>query len=103
MSRLKDVMRGELIGARCRLIEARDPSQRGLTGVIMNETKNTFTLQLGNELPFEACNSTDGMLKIIPKFGTMGEISPYEGDGGIRVDFSDMRFRPEDRIKRLRR
>ncbi len=103
MSGLKDIMRGELVGARCRIISSNDEDRVGKDGVIMDETRDTFTLFQGYELPFENCSRIEENLRTIPKRGTVGEVIPYGKDTGGRIDFSQMTFRPEDRIKRLRR
>lgn len=103
MSRLKDIMRGELVGARCRILESNDASQVGKDGIIMDETRDTFALFQGYEPPFENCSRIEENLRTIPKKGTVGEVIPSGKDTGGRIDFSQMTFRPEDRIKRLRR
>lgn len=40
-----NILRHELVGLRAKVVESSDPSQEGLEGVIIDETKNTLTLQ----------------------------------------------------------
>jgi ribonuclease P protein subunit POP4 len=40
-----NILRHELVGLRAKVVESSDPSQRGIEGVIVDETKNTLTLQ----------------------------------------------------------
>jgi len=82
------LVKGELIGQSVRIVESSDPTWMGISGVIVDETKNTFTIDV------------DGKEKMIAK-----EIATFEfeKDGEtFKIDGSRLKFRPEDRIKKAR-
>lgn len=77
----------EIIGRAAEVAQSPDATQIGLKGVIVGETRNTFTLR----------KSGDGTV-ILEKNTTLRV--DVEGSV-IALDTSKMRFRPEDRIKKL--
>lgn len=77
----------ELIGLRVEVLEATDPSQARLQGVVVDETRNTLVLEVR------------GAEKRVPKHGSRFR---FEVQGGLEVDGEDIRFRPEDRVKKAR-
>jgi len=84
----KEFAREELIGLHVKIKECKDPSWIGKSGFIVNETKNTFTLEVEDEQ------------KIIGK-----KTATFEFDYGgkkITLDGSKIAYRPEDRIKKIR-
>ncbi len=75
-------MRTEFIGLDVQV----DPI--GVAGRVVNETKNTITVE------------SHGQERVAPKQGNEFRFT-YEGNV-YTVNGSDIRFRPEDRIKRIR-
>jgi ribonuclease P protein subunit POP4 len=77
----------ELIGLDVEVVVATDPTQERLRGRIVDETRNTLVLEVrGDE-------------KRIPKRGSRFR---FEIQGGVEVDGDEIRFRPEDRVKKAR-
>ncbi len=77
----------ELIGLQVEVVAATDPSQEHLRGRVVDETRNTLILDIrGDE-------------KRIPKEGSRFR---FEVQGGFEIDGADIRFRPEDRVKKAR-
>lgn len=77
----------ELIGLDVEVVTATDPTQQRLRGRIVDETRNTLVLEVrGDE-------------KRIPKRGSRFR---FEIQGGVEVDGDEIRFRPEDRVKKAR-
>jgi ribonuclease P protein subunit POP4 len=84
-----NIHKHELIGLYVKIQDSYDKGIIGLEGRIIDETKNTFKIEiLGSE-------------KIIPKNGTFLSVRIANEDFGI--DASKLRFRPEDRIKKARK
>ena len=80
--------REELIGLSVTIKECKDPSWIGKSGLILDETKNTFLIEI------------DDKKKIIAKKTAIFEFD-YSGKK-ITLDGSKIAFRPEDRIKKVR-
>ena len=76
----------EWIGLHITITKAADLSQKGLEGIVRDETMNTFTLE------------TRGKLLRVQKQGTVLR-ADLPGDM-VEVDVSQLRFRPEDRVKK---
>jgi ribonuclease P protein subunit POP4 len=77
----------ELIGLDVEVVMATDPTQERLRGRIVDETRNTLVLEVrGDE-------------KRIPKSGSRFR---FDIQGGVEVDGDEIRFRPEDRVKKAR-
>ncbi|MDP6641861.1 MAG: ribonuclease P protein subunit [Candidatus Nanoarchaeia archaeon] len=86
---IKDIIRHELIGLTIEITESKNNSLIGLKGKIIDETKNTLTLE-----------TKKGIKKIIKsqiKFKIKNNDQMIEIDGKLIVN------RPEDRIKRIRK
>ncbi len=77
----------ELIGLRVEVLQATDPSQRALAGTVVDETRNLLVIEAG------------GVERRIPKQGSRFR---FEVQGGIEVAGDEIRFRPEDRVKKAR-
>ena len=77
----------ELIGLDVEVVNATDPSQAHLRGRVVDETRNTLVLEI------------QGSEKRIPKHGSRFR---FEIQGGLEVDGEEIRFRPEDRVKKAR-
>ncbi|QLH75347.1 MAG: ribonuclease P protein subunit [Methanomassiliicoccales archaeon] len=83
----RDFMRREFIGTEVEVVSSR---HRGylIRGTVVDETKNTFTLRSG------------GKERVVPKSGNEFEFT-YEGRK-VQVKGSEIQYRPEDRIKKIR-
>lgn len=77
----------ELIGLQVQVVRAPDPGQARLSGRVVDETRNLLVIETG------------GVEKRIPKQGARFR---FEIQGGIEVEGDEIRFRPEDRIKKAR-
>ena len=84
----KTLARSEFIGLHVKIKECKDPSWIGKSGLILDETKNTFLIEI------------DDQHKKIAK-----NIATFEFDvegNKISIDGLKIAFRPEDRIKKIR-
>jgi ribonuclease P protein subunit POP4 len=80
--------RGRLVGRRARISASRDPKRAGLTGRIVDETKNTVTLHTGSGR------------RTVPKPGQQFAIQ--HEDRTVLLDGSEIAHRPEDRVKKAK-
>ena len=80
--------REELIGLKVKIIECTDPNWVGQRGLIIDETKNTFHIEIENKK------------KIIVKKTAKFEF--IINDEKIIINGEKIVFRPEDRIKKIR-
>lgn len=71
------------------MLAAHDPTHVGLKGVLVDETLNTLVLR-----------SSDGTTRRIAKAHALFAITTE--DGPVAVPGDRIRFRPEDRIKKVR-
>ena len=84
----KTLAREEFIGLPVKIKECKDPDWIGKSGLIVDETKNTFLIEIENEK------------KMIAK-----KTATFEFDyGGKKITFdgSKIAYRPENRIKKIR-
>ena len=77
----------ELIGLRVEVLRATDPGQVHMSGRVVDETRNLLVIEAA------------GAEKRIPKQGARFR---FEVQGGVEVEGDEIRFRPEDRIKKAR-
>jgi len=77
----------ELIGLQVRVMRSTDPGQRDLSGRVVDETRNMLVVEVG------------GVDKRIPKQGSRFR---FDIQGGLEVEGDEIRFRPEDRVKKAR-
>lgn len=77
----------ELIGLQVQVLRATDHGQENLSGRVVDETRNMLVVEVG------------GLEKRIPKQGTLFK---FEIQGGTVVEGDEIRFRPEDRVKKAR-
>jgi ribonuclease P protein subunit POP4 len=84
----KTISREELIGLRVKILECTDPTWIGQSGLILDETKNTFLIEIENKK------------KIIAKKTAKFEFI-LNGEK-INIIGEKIIFRPEDRIKKIR-
>jgi ribonuclease P protein subunit POP4 len=80
-------MRGEFIGLEVEVSASPHPGYM-MSGMVVDETRNTFVIR------------RDGKDRVIPK--AMNEFTfTYEGEK-VKVTGSEVQYRPEDRIKRIK-
>ena len=77
----------ELIGLQVEVLRATDPGQTHLVGRVVDETRNLLVIEAG------------GAEKRIPKQGARFR---FHVNGNIEVEGDEIRFRPEDRVKKAR-
>lgn len=77
----------ELIGLQVEVVRATDPGVAHLTGRVVDETRNLLVIESG------------GVEKRIAKQGARFR---FQLQGGIEVEGDEIRFRPEDRVKKAR-
>jgi|YelNatPaOPRAMG01_1025707.scaffolds.fasta_scaffold00360_35 RNase P/RNase MRP subunit p29 len=75
----------DVIGANLKILEHSDPSLVNVTGTVVDESKNTLLIDTGNGR------------KVIPKSRSKVTLD------GFKVDLYEIRIRPEDKIKKMRR
>jgi ribonuclease P protein subunit POP4 len=75
------VIHAEWIGKHIRVINAANPSQKGIEGVVVDETRNTIVVQ-----------TTTGV-KRVQKHGSVFEVNGHEVEG------DEVLAAPEERIK----
>lgn len=83
-----DFRRREFIGLEVEVLDSTCASFIGLKGKVVDETRNTLKVDVG------------GSEKVVPK--DCCEFLFAEGRATHRVSGKDIRFRPEDRIKKVR-
>jgi ribonuclease P protein subunit POP4 len=84
----RTLAKDELIGRQVKIKDSRDPNWTGKTGLIIDETKNTFLIEIKNEK------------KMIAKKTASFEFE--YGGKKITLNGSKIAYRPEDRIKKIR-
>jgi RNase P/RNase MRP subunit p29 len=77
-------MKGEFIGLPIEIIDHADPSVKGVTGTIIDETKNILII-----------NSLKGMKRVTKDHAIFCI-------GGVTVNGADIAYRPEDRIRKIK-
>ena len=88
MKRETLLVKGELIGKKVKIVKCTDPSWIGREGKIVDETKNTFKIEI------------NGKEKVIAKDTAVFEFTI--GDNVYYIDGLRLRYRPEERIKKAR-
>ncbi len=78
----------DLVGLRVRVAASTDPTQVGVTGMVVDETARTLVISAG------------GRDKVIPKVSSSFAFSLQRE---VLVDGSSIAFSPEERLKRLQR
>ncbi len=84
----KNLARDELIGLQVKIMDCSDPEWKGKQGQVIDETKNTFLIEI---------NDTQ---KMIAKKTAIFEFK-YKNNK-IIIDGKKIQYRPEDRIKKIR-
>ncbi len=83
-----DIRRRELIGLEVEVLEATAKEYLGIRGKVVDETRNTITVE------------QQGAEKMVPK--DCCRFRFVEGREAHIVSGKDIKFRPEDRIKKVR-
>ena len=83
-----NIVKDELIGRKITIIECADPTWKHIKGIIIDETKNTFLIEINNKQKRIAKKSATF------EFNMQGK--------KITVEGSRLLYRPEDRIKKAR-
>jgi len=78
-------MRSEFIGLE---VEVTSPGQGAFAGIVVDESKNTFTIRRGDREV------------MVPKDHSEFQFT-YQGEK-VLLQGSEIQFRPEDRIKKIR-
>lgn len=84
----QNIMRHELVGLRVRVARSTHQGFTGLEGKVVNETKNTLTLE-----------DREGREKTIPKKTSTFHFKLPDG-GKVEIEGRIIVSRPEDRIKK---
>lgn len=82
----KNLIRHELIGLDVEVVESKNKFQIGVKGTVVDETKNTLTVE------------TDKGLKKIQKKGSIFIFKIYDGKK-VKVNGNKIAVRPEERTK----
>ena len=85
----RNIVINELIGLKARIIKSLDGRQRGISGTVIDETKNTLVLE------------TDKGAKTVMK--NISVFRFYSGTGSFTVKGEEIGFRPHERIERSMR
>lgn len=80
----KNFLRHEFIGLKAKVIESKDPTIKGIEGIIIDETKNMIIIETKN-----------GIKKIAK------DIAIFEING-IVINGKKIKYRPEDRIGKIK-
>jgi RNase P/RNase MRP subunit p29 len=83
-----EIIKDELIGRKVKIKKSTDPNWTGKTGIIIDETKNTFLIEKNGEQKRIAKNIASF------EFEYLGKKTIVEG--------TRLTYRPEDRIKKAR-
>lgn len=86
-----NIMQHEFIGLRVEVRSSSDPTIRGLAGTVLDESKNTVTIE-----------RLDGRSVMVSKAGATFAFT-LPGTVIVDVKGDAIRVRPEDRIKRCRK
>jgi len=87
MKATPEVIRCEFIGTEAKVSKSRNPGYAGISGKIIDETRNTFTI------------THQGKRKIVPKDSAIFHFKFFDGTI-VEIDGKILVGRPEDRIKR---
>jgi len=80
----------ELIGLHAKVAESQSLPHKGLSGLVIDETKNTLVLR-----------AKGGEEKVVPKKGCIF-LFTLPGKEKVKLDGSKIAFRPHDRPKKLK-
>jgi len=84
------IVQGELIGLKARVVKSSNPSYVGITGRVIDETRNTVVIKHGDEG------------KVIVKGAAVLQFTLPDGSL-VEIEGDALVGRPEDRVKKRRR
>ena len=82
----RNIVLNELIGLRARVVRCSDMKQKGLEGIITDETKNTLRIE------------TDGRSRTVVKAASVFRF--YTQSRSFLVEGREINFRPHERIEK---
>jgi ribonuclease P protein subunit POP4 len=82
----KTIVLHELIGLDCRIMKSSDPSQKGISGRVIDETKNTLILE-----------TPQGIKRVVKKISLFRFRS---GKESFLVEGEEINFRSHERIEK---
>ncbi len=85
----ENILQHELIGLEAEVVGSSNSDLKGKKGRIVNETKNTLTIEEGEDL------------KVLPKKEISLLVTLPEGEN-VKVEGKKLVARPEDRVKKFR-
>lgn len=83
---IKNVLSHELIGLKTKILGSSDPGLRNARGIVLDETKNTLTIQL------------ESRKLIVPKSHTVF-LFHVDEQNSVRIEGESILGRPHDRIR----
>ena len=84
----QNLIRHELIGLKVRIVKSTDPTQKGISGIVMDETYNTLKVEMKNSE--EKTVIKENCIFVF----TLPDKTKVQVDGKLLIS------RPEDRIKK---
>ena len=87
-----NIMRHELIGLTCKIVDSQNKSQIGISGRIVDETMKMILIKKNKSTPIQ------GEKKSVQKKGTVFRVNL--GRQKVDIDGNFIIARPEDRIKK---
>jgi ribonuclease P protein subunit POP4 len=82
----KNIVLNELIGLKARVLKSLDKKQRGLSGIVIDETKNTLVM-----------DTLKGSKRVVKKSSSFRF---YFQDAHFDVDGNEIAFRPVERTEK---
>lgn len=82
----KNIVLGELIGLKTRIIDSLDRKQKGIVGNVIDETKNTLIME-----------TTEGKRSFVKRISRFRFYTP---EGSFEVEGREIDFRPDERIEK---
>jgi ribonuclease P protein subunit POP4 len=79
----RNIVLHELIGLRVRVLSSLDKKQKGLSGIVVDETKNTLVVE-----------TKSGVKRIVKN---ISQFRFYFGKESFKVDGREINFRPQER------
>lgn len=84
----------ELIGLVVRVSKSSDPGKKGISGTVIDETRNTLVVETRNN---------KGERRVLPKAECAFRFTLPGGEGVVEVEGRAIIARPEDRTKKMQR
>lgn len=83
----KNILSHEWTGLKVSIVQSTDPTTKGISGLVLNETRNTFSIK------------TREQIVTIAKSDTLFATTLPTGET-LTISGRNMRYRPEDRVKK---